>query len=299
MEHSDKVSNQPQRGPPDRPSSYLYRRHGLALRAIHWINVAAVLVLLASGLQIFNAHPALYWGKSSYTGEPPWIQIGARRAGDGRLEGVTRVGNRAWDTTGVLGVSESADGTPELRGFPAWSTLPSNRWLALGRRWHFFFAWVLVVNGIAYLAYSVATRHLRNDLIPTRRDWRSVARTLKDHLLLRHDRGEAARRYNLLQKLAYLGVAFVLLPFMVVTGLAMSPWFDTAWPGWVDLLGGRQSARTLHFLAATLLVLFAAVHLFQVIVTGPWNNIRSMITGNYRIRAQEGGARVEASDETV
>lgn len=269
----------------DRSGTYLYRRHSLATRAMHWINVVAVVALLGSGLQIFNAHPALYWGKSSYTGQGPLMQIGSRIADDGTLAGVTRIGSREWVTTGFLGVSPDAAGFPERRGFPAWSTLPGSRWLAMGRRWHFFFAWIFVINGLLYVADSLATRHFRRDLLPAARDWRTMGHTLKQHLLFRHEVGEAARHYNLLQKLAYLGTMFVLLPFLVLMGLAMSPWIDSAWPGWVDLFGGRQSARTLHFAAAGLLLMFVLVHLFQVLVTGPWNNLRSMVTGNYRIHA--------------
>lgn len=87
----------------------------------------------------------------------------------------------------------------------------------------------------------------------------------------------------MLQKLSYLAVIFVLLPLMVLTGLSMSPWLNSVWPGWVDVFGGRQSARTLHFIIAWLLVLFLAIHVFEVLVTGLWNNVRSMITGRYRI----------------
>jgi thiosulfate reductase cytochrome b subunit len=102
-------------------------------------------------------------------------------------------------------------------------------------------------------------------------------------LRFRHEKGEAATRYNVLQKLAYLIVIFVLLPLVILMGLAMSPRIDTLFTGWVDLFGGRQSARTIHFIAAWLIVAFVLIHVFQVIVTGLWNNLRSMITGRYRI----------------
>jgi thiosulfate reductase cytochrome b subunit len=266
--------------PPESNVSYLYRRHPAALRVLHWVNALAVFLLLMSGLQIFNAHPALYWGDSSYAGAGPIVSLGAERGPDGALIGVTRIGRLSFETTGVLGVSSGT-----ARGFPAWATVPSLQWLAMGRRWHFFFAWLLVVNGTLYALYAVATRHLQKDLSPQRSDWRTLGHTLKDHLLLRHPHGEAARRYNLLQQLAYLGLMFLALPLMVLTGLAMSPRMDAAWPGWVDLLGGRQSARTLHFAVATLIALFILVHLFQVVATGPWNNLRSMLTGDYRIRS--------------
>jgi thiosulfate reductase cytochrome b subunit len=261
-----------------------YRRHALAVRVMHWINLLALVALLMSGLQIFNAHPALHWGDSSYSGKPPILALDAERRADGRLVGITRVFGHDFETTGVLGVSKADDGSLLARGFPAWATVPGPQWLAMGRRWHFFFAWVFVINGIAYVAWSIASRHLARDLLPTRTDWRGIGRSIVDHLLLRHPQGEAAKRYNVMQKLAYLFVIFVLLPLMVLAGLAMSPRLDTLATGWVDLFGGRQSARTIHFVVAWLIVAFVAVHVFEVIVSGLWNNLRSMITGRYDVK---------------
>jgi thiosulfate reductase cytochrome b subunit len=257
------------------------QRHTWPVRLMHWINVVALTLLLMSGLQIFNAHPALYWGRQSYDGKPPLLELTAREEA-GSMVGVTRAFGREFETTGVLGASR-VNGKLTERGFPSWATIPSSQWLAMGRRWHFFFAWLLVINGLAYVGYSFATRHVQRDLTPTKRDWRSIGRSIKDHLLLRHPRGEAARQYNVLQKIAYLGVVFVLLPFLVIMGLAMSPRVNAWLPGWVDIVGGRQSARTLHFIAAWLLVLFVLIHVFEVAVTGFWNNLRSMITGKYRV----------------
>jgi thiosulfate reductase cytochrome b subunit len=250
---------------------------------MHWINVLAFFLLLLSGLQIFNAHPALYWGKSSYSGHPPLLQMNARMDAQGNPMGITRVFGHEFNTTGVLGLSAGMSGEPVPRGFPAWITLPSQQWLAMGRRWHFFFAWVLVINGLAYIAYTLASRHLTRDLMPTRADWRSIGQSIKDHLLLRHPQGEAARRYNILQKLTYLSVIFVLFPLVILMGWAMSPGLNALVPGWVDVFGGRQSARTIHFVVAWLLVGFVFIHLFEVVISGFWNNLRSMITGRYRI----------------
>src|SRR5512143_677365 len=260
-----------------------YQRHTWPVRLMHWINVLAFVLLLLSGLQIFNAHPALYWGKSSYNGRPPILQMGARVDAQGNPVGVTRIFGHEFNTTGVLGLSAGMDGQPTERGFPAWITLPSQQWLAMARRWHFFFAWVLVVNGFAYLTYTLASRHLVRDLMPTPSDWLSIGQSIKDHLLLRHAQGEAARRYNILQKLTYLGVIFVLFPLLILMGWAMSPGLNALLPGWVDVFGGRQSARTIHFVVAWLLVGFVFIHLFEVIVSGFWNNLRSMISGRYRI----------------
>jgi len=264
-------------------SGYLYYRHTLPVRIMHWINVAALTILLMSGLGIFNAHPALYWGKSSYTGAPPLLEMRAVDRGDLGYKGVTKLLGHEYDTTGVFGLSKQADGRLAARGFPWWATIPDNQWLSLARSWHFFFAWVLLLNGLLYVAYSAATRHLSRDLAPDRNDWRSFGRSIVDHLKFRHPTGEAAKRYNVLQKLAYLTVVFVLVPLVILMGIAMSPWMNTVAPGWVDFFGGRQSARTIHFIAAWLLVAFVLIHVFEVIVSGLWNHLRSMITGRYRI----------------
>lgn len=265
-------------------NSYVYLRHPLAVRIMHWINVIAVSVLLMSGLQIFNAHPALYWGQSSYSGRPPVLQIGSTQASDGTPIGVTRVLGQDFKTTGVLGIS---GGAPTARAFPSWATIPGPQWLAMGRRWHFFFAWVFFVNGALYVAYSLVTRHFSRVLLPTRDDWASIGRSILEHLRLRHPKGEAARRYNVLQKLTYLLVMFALLPLILLMGLGMSPRLDSVSPGWIDFLGGRQAMRTLHFILAWTIVLFVLVHVFEVLVSGVWNNLRSMITGRYAVRTDQ------------
>jgi thiosulfate reductase cytochrome b subunit len=276
------------------PGGYLYRRHALAVRVAHWVNVVALTILFMSGLAIFNAHPALHWGKSSYTGRPPVLAIDAKVTDDGDVRGVTTIAGRAFDTTGVLGVSNDRSGEPSARAFPWWITIPDNQWLSMARAWHFFFAWLLVGNGLVYLLHGLASRHFARDVVPTGEDLRGIGASIRDHLRFRHAHGEAAKRYNVLQKLAYLAVIFVLLPLTVLMGLGMSPWLDGVWPGWVDAFGGRQSARTIHFVCAWLIVLFAAVHVFQVIATGLWNNLRSMLSGRYRVDL----ARAEGTDET-
>lgn len=130
----------------------------------------------------------------------------------------------------------------------------------------------------------MASRHLAKDLAPTSQDLHSIGRSVLDHLRFRHPDGEEAKRYNVLQKLTYLIVIFGLVPLLILMGLAMSPRMDALLPGWVDLVGGRQSVRTLHFVAASLLVLFVFVHVFEVVITGFWNNVRSMITGRYDVK---------------
>jgi thiosulfate reductase cytochrome b subunit len=258
-------------------------RHRWPLRWMHWINLGCMLALVGSGLQIFNAHPALYWGQASAFTRPLLAMRGEQVGG--RLRGVTVVGTRRFDTTGLLGVSaHPMTRRPEARGFPAWATIPDIRSLALGRRWHFFFAWLWVINGSVYLLWSIASRHLARDLAMRGRDWRALPRAALDHLRFRHPVGEAAMRYNPLQKLAYLGVIFGLAPLAVLTGLSMSPQLAPVMGWFVELVGGRQAARTLHFVAMALFVLFVVVHVVMVVYAGPINEMRSMITGRFRVR---------------
>jgi len=265
-----------------------FRRHAGLVRATHWINVLCFTLLLMSGLQIFNAHPALYIGQQSDFANPTFA-ISARRAESGPV-GETRFLGRSFDTTGLLGLSRE-DGQWASRAFPSWATIPSYQDLATGRRWHFFFAWLLVLNGLVYLAFGLARGHFRNDLWPRLAELRHIGAEILDHLRLRFARGEEAKRYNVLQQLAYLGVVFVLLPLMVLTGLAMSPGIDSAVPQLLTLLGGRQTARLLHFVAASGLVAFVVVHLVMVVLSGTWNNLRSMLTGWYDLgRARKNDA---------
>jgi thiosulfate reductase cytochrome b subunit len=246
----------------------------------HWTNVVCLLILLMSGLQIFNAHPALYWGQASAFNYPVFAVSTTNSDGAG-IRGVTQVFGHTFDTTGFLGASTGAGGRIQERAFPTWLTLPSYQDLATGRRWHFFFAWLLIFNGAMYLLDSLVSGHLRRDLLPTRPQLTNIRHTIREHLLLRFPRGPEARQYNVLQKLAYLAVALVLVPLMVLTGLTMSPGMDAAIPELLTLFGGRQSARTIHFLVASGLVLFVIVHVAMVLLSGAWNNLRSMITGSY------------------
>lgn len=269
-------------------ASVRYYRHRLPVRISHWINVLCLTILLLSGLGIFNAHPALYWGVSSYSGRPALLEISAETVpaanSMGEKRGILRIGAVEFDTTGVLGVSTSANGGQIERAFPSWLTIPGSYSLAASRLWHFFFAWLFVLNGIFYVAYTLVSGHLRRDLLPDGRDMRGIGGSIVDHLRFKHPQGEAARRYNVLQKLAYLIVIFILLPLIVLMGLAMSPMLNSLMTGWVDLFGGRQSARTIHFVVACLLFAFVLIHVFEAIVSGLWNHLRSMITGYYTIQ---------------
>jgi thiosulfate reductase cytochrome b subunit len=271
--------------PSTRPRRQVVYRHALLTRVTHWINLLCVAVLLMSGLQIFNAHPALYWGHFGADSDPSLFEIGSNEASDGRLTGFARIGSVTVPTTGVLGSSRNPDGEIVERGFPRWATLPGFRDLHLGRRWHFFFAWLFVANLLVYYMGGLASGHLRRNLLPSREQLRPriILHDILDHLRLRFPRGEAALHYNLLQKFAYLSVIGVLLPVMILSGLTMSPGMDAILPWLVDLFGGRQSARTIHFIAACLVVLFIFVHVAMVLLAGPINELRSMITGKFAI----------------
>jgi thiosulfate reductase cytochrome b subunit len=266
----------------------VFYRHRLVVRVTHWINFLAVSLLLMSGLQIFNAHPRLYWGQYGADFDRPALELTALAVHSDHPIGVTRIGGHVFLTTGVLGVSAGRDGQPVAQGFPRWATLPGWRDLGTGRRWHFFLAWLFVLNGAVYLIAGLANGHFRRDFAPTRAQLapRHVLADLWDHVRLRRPTDEAARSYNLLQKLAYIAVVFMLLPLMALTGLTMSPGIDAAAPWLLDQFGGRQSARTIHFISAGLIVLFVLVHVFEVFVAGVFNEVGSMITGRYAIRTE-------------
>jgi thiosulfate reductase cytochrome b subunit len=267
----------------------LVQRHAFATRITHWINALCLTVLLGSGLQIFLAHPALYWGQYGADADRPAFEIGAETSADGAQKGFVRLGSATFDTTGKLGLIRGADGDFSERALPRWATIPGWRSLTLGRRWHFFFAWLFVANLVAYYIFGLINGHLRRDLVPTRQQLhpREILTDIIDHLKLKLPKGEAARHYNPLQKFAYLGVIALLLPTMVLTGLTMSPGMDAILPWLVELFGGRQSARTIHFIAATLLVLFVIVHLAMVLLAGPINGVRAMITGKLAISTED------------
>jgi thiosulfate reductase cytochrome b subunit len=259
-------------------------RHTVAVRLTHWVNALILVLLLISGLRLFNYHPALYWGNYGYRGVPPFLAIAALEDIDtDEPVGVTTIMGHNFITTGVLGVSYDATGEPVSAAFPNWLTLSDT--LAGARDVHFAAAWLLVINGLVYLLFGLFTGHFRRDLLPDAAEIRprQLLADIFNHIRLRRARGAAARRYNVLQKLAYVIVIFALLPVMVLSGLTMSPAVTSAMPFLFDMFGGRQSARTIHFLVANLLVLFVFIHIIQVVVTGLFNNLRSMITGRYAI----------------
>ena len=221
-------------------------RHALATRLWHWVNAVAVIILIGSGLMILNAHPRLYWGR-----------YGANF-------------DRAWLT---------------FDRFPGWVTIPQTYNLALARNWHLTFALVLGFGLLVYMIASLINRHFQRDLALGRSELsrRHLLADIRAHLAFRFHDPEAPGDYNVLQKLSYVLVIFGLLPLVILTGIAMSPGLNAAFPWVLELLGGRQSARSIHFLAASGITLFVIVHLVLVILAGAFNEVRSMITGRWRV----------------
>lgn len=225
----------------------IVHRHRVSTRIWHWLNAVILLVMLMSGLMILNAHPRLYWGEAGANFDHAWLEIGQR--------------------------------------IPGWATIPSYYDLALSRRWHLTFAWFFVASTALYVLWSAVNGHLKRDLLPRGAEFRGrhLWLEVKRHARLDFPKGAEARGYNTLQKLSYFLVVVVLLPLMFLTGMAMSPGLDARW-GWLtELFGGRQSARSIHFIVAMTLVVFVVVHLVMVALSGPLNEIRAMITGRYRL----------------
>ncbi len=258
----------------------LIKRHRLSTRVWHWASAVLMTVMLMSGLMIFNAHPRLYWGSYGANPDPAWLEIGARGE-----DGYLRVGQRKFATSGVLGISAGPGTRPARRAFPAWATLPAFDGLSEARRWHLSFAWPFVVGTLAFGIWSILNGHVRRVLLPHLWELspRHIWCQIRDHTLLRRPCPEAACTYNVLQKLVYLGVSGGLIPLMALSGLAMSPWMNAVAPWLLDLFGGRQSARSVHFIAAFLLLAFVGVHLAMMVAAGPVNELRSMITGWFRL----------------
>jgi thiosulfate reductase cytochrome b subunit len=255
------------------------RRHRLSTRIWHWVNALCLLILLMSGLTIFNAHPRLYWGEYGANDDYAWMAVGSNET-----YGYLRFGETRIETTGVLGNWEDSSGKTQTWAFPDWATIPSYYSLADGRRWHFFFAWIFALGLTFFMIRSLWNHHIQSDLHIPRQEWRPsvIWRSFRSHLQWSKIRGSAGQDYNLIQRLSYVGVIFILLPLMIFTGLAMSPAMDANWPILTDMFGGRQSARSIHFIASFALVLFFLVHLLMVILSGPIRQLSGMIFGGTR-----------------
>jgi len=216
------------------------KRHALSTRLWHWLNALSLVVLFMSGLNISNAHPHLYWGEWGFAPRDAWLHV--------------------WRV-------------------PGWATIPDYYSLAAARDWHVLFAWVFALSLLLFMLAALLNGHFRRDIATRWKDWKpaSVWADVRAHL--RFEFAHAGAKYNFLQKAAYGMVVFILLPLMIVTGMAMSPGMDAAWPFLSEMFGGRQSARSVHFIVAWLLFAFLVLHLVLLLLHRPVQNTRDMITG--------------------
>jgi thiosulfate reductase cytochrome b subunit len=176
-----------------------------------------------------------------------------------------------WGETGSLGMESLIDlPIPFILGPSVWN-----------RPIHFFFAWILLLSGLTYVAGGFITRHFRNDLLPAKSQlrWKHMMGVISDHLRWRRPGANTASTYNVVQRLTYLAVVFALFPGILWTGLAMSFGVTSVFPTLVTVLGGHQSARTLHFICVSLLLIFVVVHIVMLCLAGFWRNVWAMITG--------------------
>lgn len=230
-------------------------RHSALVRVTHWITVIAFFALLVSGIEIIISHPRFYWGESGTVMTRPLF---------------------------TLPIAASRDTVPTAYGY----VLPDqNGW---SRALHFQAAWALVLTGLVYGISSVWTGHFEKELFPKpgEKTWRAFRDIVAKQFRRSPPGGAEAHSYNLVQRTTYLSVIFVLFPLMIWTGLAMSPAFVSAFPFTVIALGGRQTARTLHFFITWFLVLFVVVHVTMVVLAGFWSRMRAMITGRVAVRGE-------------
>ena len=216
------------------------KRHALSTRIWHWVNALSLIVLFMSGLNISNAHRHLYWGQWGFSPQDAWFHV--------------------------------------IR-FPGWATIPGYYSLAVARDWHVLFAWVFALSLLLFMLTALLNGHFRRDIATTRKEWKpsAIGADVRAHLRLEFE--HAGAKYNFLQKAAYGVVLFVLLPLMIFTGMAISPGTDAAWPFLLDVFGGRQSARSVHFIVAWTLFAFLVLHLVLVLLNRPLKHVGEMVTG--------------------
>jgi thiosulfate reductase cytochrome b subunit len=229
------------------------RRHAVFVRVTHWLTTLAFVALLVSGVEVLLSHPRFYWGETGNVLETPLF---------------------------IIPVPASRSTVPTGYGYVL---ADQNGW---SRYLHFQSAWLLAFTGFAYLIVGLRSGHFRRNLLPSSSDlrWRAVRHAITAHLRFPILSAADPWSYNLLQRIAYLVVIFVLVPLVIWTGLAMSPGFTAIWPATVTLLGGKQSARTLHFVVSVALTLFLFVHLAMLVLTGFTTRVRAMITGQPEVR---------------
>jgi len=219
------------------------KRHALSTRLWHWINAIALTILFMSGLGISNAHRYLYWGNYGFDPADAWARV--------------------------------------MR-FPSWATLPQRYNLAEARDWHNTGAWIFALALLGMWLAMVLNRHFVRDIASSPRDWHPASLWADIRAHLARDFSGGDRTYNRLQRLAYAIVLALILPLMIATGLAISPGIEPAAPWLVEVLGGRQSARSIHFITSWLLFTFVVLHLLMVLLAGPWRLTVGMITGGTR-----------------
>jgi thiosulfate reductase cytochrome b subunit len=230
-------------------------RHGAVVRVTHWLTVICFFALLISGGEIVISHPRFYWGETGNVMTRPLF---------------------------TLPIPASRTTVPTGYGY----VMPDqNGW---SRSLHFQAAWAVVLTGLVYAIASLWTGHFREELVPARADrsWRALWAVIAKYLRRAPAEDAEAHSYNVMQRTIYLGVIFVLFPLVIWTGLAMSPAVTSAVPAVVILLGGRQTARTLHFFVSWALVLFLVVHVTMIILAGFWSRMRAMITGRVAVSKQ-------------
>ncbi|PZR57424.1 MAG: hypothetical protein DLM50_05460 [Candidatus Meridianibacter frigidus] len=262
------------------PDQIVYR-HSPGTRITHWVFFLAFLALISSGLQIFNAAPYL---DASDKSNPARRVLSIDSTQDS--QGVTTVFGHTFRTTGWLGFGDDGMGGRTDRAFPGWITIPAYQSLADGRRWHLFFAWVMAVCGIAYMISGFARGDLQ-ELILRPADVPKILPMQLYYLRLRKEPPPHGK-YNPLQKVAYTLVLFVFAPLLILTGLALSPSFDALFHPITVIFGGRQFARLWHFVLMLVLIGFFLTHISLVATQGVFNQLRSMITGRFRLGTHDG-----------
>ncbi|MBC5809613.1 MAG: cytochrome b/b6 domain-containing protein [Candidatus Eremiobacteraeota bacterium] len=270
---------------PEARSEATVYRHSVTTRVSHWLFALAFVVLVMSGLQIFNAAPYLDASDKS-DAHRRVLAIGGEQTPGANPTGVTQIFGLSIRTTHLFGYGDDGMGAESARAFPGWMTLPGYQDLASGRRWHLFFAWVMVACGLAYFAASIRRKDLA--LIVLRREDLPKLLPMQLYYLKLRKEPPPHGKYNPLQKAAYTTVLFVFTPLIVLSGVALAPGIDSIAGPLTAVFGGRQFARLWHFLAMVGLIGFVLVHVTLVLSTDVVNNIRSMITGRYRLGEHEG-----------
>jgi thiosulfate reductase cytochrome b subunit len=232
------------------PADMIAPRHSAVVRVTHWITTLCFVALLVSGVEILISHPRFYWGEAGNVLTAPLFKLPIPAS-------------RATVPTGYGYV------LPDQNG---WS-----------RYLHFQAAWVAVLTGLLYLIFGLVTGHFRQNLFPARADlsWRTLSTAIGKRMRFRPASETDGWSYNVLQRITYLFVIFVLFPLVIWTGLAMSPAIASAFPATVTVLGGQQSARTIHFFVSIFLLLFLLIHVGMVCIAGFRSRMRAMITGRH------------------